>query len=99
MDCDEMMQWAVFYYSGAATTAGITYRGALICTPSGSVPEDPAAMQRINAALDRCGIRSWEMFDVNNDCCSDAPLSVPDYGFTDWRELSAADQLQAPATQ
>lgn len=99
MDCDEMMKWAVFYYSGAATAAGITYRGALICTPSGVLPEDDATMQRIYAALGRCGIESWEMFGVNNAGCSDAPLSVPDYGFTEWREVSLGDSLNASATQ
>lgn len=98
MDCDDMMQWAVFYYSGAASAAGITYRGALICTPSGTAPDDPAAMQCINAALERCGIRAWEMFDVNNECCSDAPLCVPDYGSTEWRGLSASGQVDAPET-
>lgn len=87
MDCDEQMKWVVFYYSGAATAAGITYRGALICTQTGNLPEDPAAMKPINAALTRCGIEPWEMFGVDNACCSDAPLSVPDYGFIDWKEL------------
>lgn len=89
MGCDEQMRWAVFYYSGAATAAGITYRGALICTPSGTLPEDPAIMQLINGALGRCGVQGWEMFSVNNDSCSDAPLSVPDYGFTEWRALGS----------
>jgi VDE lipocalin domain len=89
MDCDEMLKWVVFYYSGAAAAAGITYRGALICTPSGKLPDDEGAMLLIKAALERCGIETWEMFDVDNECCSDAPLSVPDYGLTDWLALSS----------
>jgi hypothetical protein len=87
MDADEDLRWVVFYYSGAAAAAGITYRGALICTPSGKLPEDERTMLLINAALKRCGIQSWEMFSVDNECCTDAPLSVPEYGFTDWRAL------------
>lgn len=89
MDCDEEFAWAVFYYGGAASAAGITYRGALICSPSGRVPEDAAAKERIEAALDACGIQMWEMYSVDNDDCASAPLSVPDDGRVDWRELAA----------
>lgn len=88
MDCEEGFAWAVFYYSGAASAAGITYRGALICTPSGRVPEDPEATRRIDAALASCGIRPWEMYTVDNAQCDEAPLSVPDYGDVVWRELA-----------
>lgn len=89
MDCAEDFSWAVFYYSGAASAAGITYRGALICTPSGRLPEGPAAEARVDAALAACGIRRWEMYTVDNTQCGEAPLSVPDYGDVRWRELTA----------
>ena len=80
MDCADDLSWAVFYYSGAASTAGITYRGALLCTPSGLWPEPPEAKQRIGLALAACSIRIWEMSEVENcsEICGDAPLVVPD---------------------
>lgn len=87
MDCGEDLSWAVFYYSGAASAAGITYRGALICTVSGHLPQDDDVNARVDAALQACGIRRWEMFTVKNDACSDAPLSVPDSGDTRLREI------------
>ena len=88
MDCAEDMTWAVFYYSGAASTAGITYRGALICTQSGEVPTDAAVNARVDKALHACGIRRWEMFYVDNCNCADAPLSVPASGDTRLRAIA-----------
>jgi VDE lipocalin domain len=90
MDCAEDFTWAVFYYSGAASVAGITYRGALVCTPSGHLPEGDEVNARVDAALRECGIRRWEMFDCDNDCCADAPLSVPESGDTRLRALEGA---------
>jgi hypothetical protein len=80
MDCAEDLSWAVFYYSGAASAAGITYRGALICTETGRLPVGQEAEERVEAALKACGIRRWEMFGVDNESCADAPLSVPAAG-------------------
>ena len=35
-------------------------------------------MQQVEASLDACGIRLWEMFRVDNSCCGeDAPLDLP----------------------
>ena len=88
MDCAADFSWAVFYYAGAASAAGITYRGALICTPSGHLPADSDANRAIDDALRRCGVRRWEMFNVDNDECDGAPLSVPDSGDTALREAA-----------
>lgn len=89
MDCAEDLSWAVFYYAGAASAAGITYRGALICSRTGAVPRGDEATQRIDAALAACGIRRWEMFEVDNCKCADAPLSVPRSGDTRLRAIAA----------
>ena len=88
MDCAEDMAWAVYYYSGAASAAGITYRGALICTPSGELPTGAEASERVDAALAACGIKRWEMFAVDNAACADAPLSVPASGDVRLRALA-----------
>jgi hypothetical protein len=95
---DGALEWAVFYYSGAAAAAGITYRGALICTASGMMPEGAAALERVNGALALCGIRPWEMFQANNSNCGSAPLSVPPYGLTDWLALQDTIGKAAPQT-
>lgn len=87
MACAEDLDWAVFYYSGAASAAGITYRGALLCSPTGAVPTGRDIEQQVNAALEACGIRPWEMFTVDHSCCAEAPLSVPESGDTKLRAI------------
>lgn len=32
LDCDEALSWCLFYYSGAASTAGLSYSGAVLAT-------------------------------------------------------------------
>jgi VDE lipocalin domain len=90
MDCADDMAWAVFYYSGAASAAGITYRGALICTASGRLPEGAEINHRVDAALRACGIRRWEMFTADNEQCADAPLSMPESADVRLRAIAGA---------
>ena len=33
--------------------------------------------ERLRAALDRANIKQWELFQVDNACCDDAPLDLP----------------------
>ena len=71
LDADDDLDWAVFYYSGAASAAGTSYTGALIVTRDGSWPEamrDPSSetYQRIKSALGRGGIELWEVYEVTN---------------------------------
>ncbi len=64
---------AVLYYSGAASTAGQSYTGAVFVTRDGTWP-DPKHFQRVEEAHEKCGIKLWELFEVENYFCSDAPL-------------------------
>ena len=50
VDVPDDLSWALFAYSGAASAAGQSYSGAVLCTPDGKWP---AASQedRINTAL------------------------------------------------
>lgn len=71
LDADDGLEWAVFYYSGAAAAAGTSYTGALIVTKTGQWPagmEDPDSEnhQRISKALLKGGIRLWEVYEVKN---------------------------------
>lgn len=76
IDAADDLEWAVFYYSGAASAAGTSYTGALVVTRDGNWP---AAMtdansethRRIKTALLRGGIKLWEVYEVRNT------LSVP----------------------
>lgn len=88
LDCADDLSWAVFYYCGAASAAGTNYRGALIVTKDGCWPDMnlPGVRDRISSALDRGGIKMWEMYEVTNENCEGeqcragpAPLSVKDY--------------------
>lgn len=59
----------------------------LICTPEGTLPTSPRAMERVEAALATCGVWPWEMFSVDNSSCGMAPLSVPEDGDVRWAQL------------
>jgi hypothetical protein len=44
------LSWALFAYSGAASAAGQSYTGAVLCTPDGRWPA-ASQEERIDAAL------------------------------------------------
>jgi hypothetical protein len=71
--CDEL-SWCVLYYSGAASTAGQAYTGAVFVTRDGKWPEGKGDRERIREAHSKCGIQMWELFEVDNCDCPDAPL-------------------------
>lgn len=71
LDCDDQLEWGVFYYSGAAAAAGTSYTGALIVTRDGDWPRDmrdasSETHRRISEALARGGINLWEVYEVSN---------------------------------
>lgn len=49
-----------FYYSGAAAAAGTSYSGAILASRSGAWPGKDQ-VSRIEAALERAGIKMWEV--------------------------------------
>lgn len=54
-----------------------SYTGAVLVTPDGTWPSKDKA-QRVNSALEKCGIKDWELFMVDNSCCTNAPLGIPE---------------------
>ncbi|CAI5466894.1 unnamed protein product [Closterium sp. Yama58-4] len=77
VDVTDDFQWALFYYSGAARAAGQSYTGAVLVSKDGEWP-GPEHAVRLKAALDRCGIKEWELYRVDNSCCENAPLGLPE---------------------
>lgn len=77
VDVTDDLSWGLFYYSGAARAAGQSYTGAVLVTPDGTWPSKDEA-QRVNSALLKCGIKDWELFMVDNSCCTNAPLGIPE---------------------
>ncbi|GLC46027.1 Vitamin D3 receptor [Pleodorina starrii] len=75
LDCEEDLQYCLFYYSGAASAAGLSYSGAVLGTPDGRMP-GPQHTARLHAALRRAGIEPWELSYVDNSKCGDAPLQI-----------------------
>ena len=72
IDADDDLQWAVFYYTGAASAAGTSYSGALIVTKDGNWPNmNEATYNRIKNAMGICGIKLWEMYPVDNTNCDE----------------------------
>lgn len=78
IDAAEDMSWVLFYYSGAAAAAGQSYTGAILASPTGEWPAGPeeSYKPRILAALDRAGIKEWELFKVNHGSSEGAPLEI-----------------------
>eukprot|EP00983_Pelagomonas_calceolata_P120120 1160675-Pelagomonas_calceolata.AAC.17 len=46
--------------------SGLSYSGAVLGTRDGSYPTAPDALQRLDAALGKAGIRPWELSFVDN---------------------------------
>lgn len=73
LDCAESLEWCLFYYSGAASAAGLSYTGAILATRDGAWPA-PEYEARLERALDTAGIRPWELSRVDNSDCGGAVL-------------------------
>ena len=74
VDAADDLSWSLYYYSGAAKSAGQAYIGAILATPDGLWPADDQ-LDRIADSLWRgCGIKIWEMIQVDNSNGEDAPL-------------------------
>jgi hypothetical protein len=62
VDCAEDLSWLLFYYTGAAAAAGQSYSGAILVTPDGDWPPNRETYEaRLEAALDKAGIKFWEV--------------------------------------
>ncbi|CAM8953752.1 unnamed protein product [Rhodiola kirilowii] len=77
VDVTDDLSWGLFHYHGAARVAGQSYTGAVLVSPDGSYPSEKER-DRLVSALDKCGIKEWELFNVDNCSCGGAPLGVPD---------------------
>jgi len=76
VDCDDDLAWSLYYYAGAAKVAGQAYIGAVLATKDGKWP-GPEHMPRIEKSLwEGCGVKLWEMCEVDNCNCGDAPLDL-----------------------
>ncbi|KAJ0039901.1 hypothetical protein Pint_26995 [Pistacia integerrima] len=69
--------WGLFHYHGAARVAGQSYTGAVLVSPNGAYPSE-TERSRLVTALDKCGIKEWELFTVDNCSCQDPPLGIPE---------------------
>jgi len=76
VDCDEGLDWCIFYYRGAASAAGMSYTGAVLASRSGDWPTDASSLERIELGLDKAGIKMWELSTVSNAECDAPPLNL-----------------------
>lgn len=94
VEVSDDLTWGLFHYHGAARVAGQSYTGAVLVSPDGAYP-DQAEGSRLVSALDRCGIKEWELFNVNNCACIDPPLGLPE-GFSLHRKIKIENLKQSP---
>ncbi|CAD5319150.1 unnamed protein product [Arabidopsis thaliana] len=76
VDVSDDLSWGLFHYNGAARVAGQSYTGAVLVTPDGSYPAEKEK-ERLQSALEKCGIKEWELFAVDNCSCENPPLGIP----------------------
>lgn len=76
VDVSDDLSWGLFHYNGAARVAGQSYTGAVLVTPDGSYPGEKER-ERLQSALEKCGIKEWELFAVDNCSCENPPLGIP----------------------
>nr|KYP67567.1 hypothetical protein KK1_023911 [Cajanus cajan] len=77
VDVADNLSWGLFHYHGAARAAGQSYTGAVLVSPDGAFPSD-RERTKVDAALDKCEIKEWELYSVDNCSCKDAPLGIPE---------------------
>lgn len=77
VDVSDDLSWGLFHYHGAARVAGQSYTGAVLVSPDGEYPNERESMKLVSA-LERCGIKEWELFNVDNCSCKDPPLGLPE---------------------
>ena len=74
VDAADDLEWSLYYYAGAAKVAGQSYIGAVLATKDGKWP-DVKHLPRIEKSLwEGCGVKLWEMCEVDNCDCGGAPL-------------------------
>ncbi|KAL9275657.1 Violaxanthin de-epoxidase, chloroplastic-like protein [Drosera capensis] len=77
VDVANDLSWGLFHYHGAARVAGQSYTGAVLVSPDGKYPRE-VERPRLASALEKCGIKVWELFEVDNCSCQGAPLGLPE---------------------
>ncbi|GMY11225.1 violaxanthin de-epoxidase, chloroplastic [Fagus crenata] len=77
VDVSDDLGWGLFHYSGAARVAGQSYTGAVLVSPDGAYPND-MERSRLDFALEKCGIKEWELYTVDNCSCENPPLGIPE---------------------
>lgn len=63
LDCEDGLDWCVFYYSGAASRAGLSYSGAILASKSGDWPASQVCFWGAGGGgLKLCAcINAWEV--------------------------------------
>ncbi|GKV25210.1 hypothetical protein SLEP1_g34681 [Rubroshorea leprosula] len=77
VDVSDDFSWGLFHYSGAARVAGQSYSGAVLVSPDGAYPKESKS-SALFFSLEKCGIKDWELFIVDNCSCQDPPLGIPE---------------------
>ncbi|KAG8497268.1 hypothetical protein CXB51_008551 [Gossypium anomalum] len=68
VDVSEDFSWGLFHYHGAARVAGQSYSGAVLVSPDGTYPKHTQS-NRLSSTLEKCGIKEWELYTVDNCAC------------------------------
>jgi hypothetical protein len=67
VDESDTPQWVTMYYCGAAAGVGMAYEGAMLLTPDGLLPKDPATLAKIDAIFTSNGL-DLKCYPKNGNC-------------------------------
>ncbi|KAF9618572.1 hypothetical protein IFM89_002267 [Coptis chinensis] len=77
-------QYQLFYrgkargsFCGAAKVARRLIFGVVLVSPNGEYP-DEIEKEKLISTLEKCGIKEWELYIVDNCSCQDPPLGIPE---------------------
>lgn len=97
VDVADDLGWGLFHYHGAARVAGQSYTGAVLVSQDGMYP-NKSHSERLASALDRCSIKEWELFTVDNCSCQNPPLGLPE-GSSLHYQIKVGEDIKDPYFQ
>ncbi|CAE8626280.1 unnamed protein product [Polarella glacialis] len=79
LGADDELRWAAVFFTGVAQNAGQAYRGCMLLTKDGLLPNQNS-MEQLEATISRAGLQLWELVAMDNspaDQLAPPPLISP----------------------
>lgn len=91
VDVFDDLSWGLFYYNGVVCVVGQFYIGVVFVIFDGLYSEEKER-ERLQLVLEKCGIKEWEFFVVDNCFCENLFLGIFE-GFRLYLKISIIKEL------